>query len=395
MIVRIIILVRLLSLLSCFSLSHSLATDVASLILRQAKLALNIFPSTGRGVQTLVDRPENEHLLKVPLNETVTSSFLEKSTLVEQFSEEQKLAVTLLHLKNNQHPYVSSVLPKKFFGVWSISQEEWAGQPFSQLPRCYRETLQASRNMAFDFSSSMIDEYPMEETLWALSMVRSRSIAVPELADFDGHVPLALIPGLDLFNHQFDSGTVLELTPDQHWTLTSRKSYAAGDQIFLSYGDDKDNWKLLLTYGFAVPNNPNQVAFWTWEDLLDAASTVRPGMFSERVRRSLLMHPQLQLYVSLSEERATFSLDTKTKVPRESLRNGLTMLSSLATQLGFPHDDLLERDVLNCLIEKRKEELRKSLKVFENKLQDTKGDWLPFLSSLELNLNEELSLLSA
>ena len=394
MVVMIIFLIRLLC---SFPFSLSLATDPATLFLRRFNLDVKIFPSTGRGIQTLVDRPENDDLLKVPLNETVTASDLRlgKSTSYEQFTEEQKLAITLLRLKNDKNPYVSSVLPKNFFGVWTLSQDQWEGQPFSHLPRCYRETLQASRNVAFDFSSSMMDDYPVEETLWALSMVRSRSIAVPELAEFEGHVPLALIPGLDLFNHQFDSGTVLELTQDQQWTLTSRKSYKAGDQVFLSYGDEKDNWKLLLTYGFAVPNNPNQVAFWTWEDLLDAAGSVRPGMFSERVRRSLLMHPQLQVYVSVSEERATFSMDTKTKLPRESLRNGLTMLSSLTTQLGFPHDDLLERDLLNHLIEKRMEELRTCLKGFNAVFHDAEGDWLPFLVSLEHNLNDELSLLAA
>lgn len=384
----------MIRLLCSFVVVLSLAPDAIAPLLRHSKLDVKIFPSTGRGIQTLVDRPENDCLLKVPFNETVAASLFSKSTLLDQLlSEEHKLAVTLLRLKKDLHPYVSSVLPKNFFGVWMLSQEQWVGPPFSHLPRCYRETLQASRNMAFDFSSS-IDDYPKEETLWALAMVRSRSIAVPELAEFEGHVPLALIPGLDLFNHQFDSGTVLDLSKDRHWTLTSRKSYKAGDQLFLSYGDDKDNWKLLLTYGFAMPNNPNQVAFWTWEDLLDAASTVRPGMFSERVRRSLLVHPQLQLYVSLSEDRATFSLDTNTKVPRESLRNGLTMLSSLATQLGFPHDDLLERDVLNVLIEKRIEELRNCLEGF-SLFQDSEGDWLPFSSSLELALKDELSRLVA
>mmetsp|Transcript_27364 Transcript_27364/g.54784 ORF Transcript_27364/g.54784 Transcript_27364/m.54784 type:complete len:201 (-) Transcript_27364:127-729(-) len=120
--------------------------------------------------------------------------------------------------------------------------------------------------------------------------------------------------------------------------------------------------------------------------------------FSERVRRSLLMHPQLQLYVTLSEERATFSLDTKTKLPRESLQNGLTMLCSLANQLGFPNDDLLERDILNCLIQKRVDDLRKCLEGFDNgrtMFQGPDSDWLPFFKALELNLKDELSLLAA
>lgn len=387
------------------SLSPNLIPDASEaylyLYLRPSKLGLKYFPSSGRGIETLVERSPDTVLLEIPVNETVstrTGTFSLQDNVGNfyshgQFSEEQKLALILLRLKRNEHPYVCTVLPKRYFGIWTLSEEAWQSRPFSLLPRCYRESFQATRDTGLHFASS-IKEYTMDEILWAMSMVRSRSIAVPELAEFDGHLPLALIPGIDLFNHGFHAGTFLQLSENNYWTLTSSQSHKVGDQIFLSYGDDKDNWKLLLTYGFAVTNNPNKLAFWTWEDLLDAAGTVRPSMFSDRVRRSLLQHPQLRIYVSSTEDRATFSLDMKTKLPRESLKNGLTMLSSLASQLGFPDDDKLPQDVLACLVENRIQQLTACLEEFE--MPTSLGeDWLSFLNSIELTLKDELSLLAA
>jgi hypothetical protein len=208
----------------------------------------------------------------------------------------------------------------------------------------------------------------LDDWQWAFSMVRSRSVAVPELEWDDNRemesIQLALIPGLDLCNHQFGAGTVLQLSKDDYWTLFSSQSYAAGDQIFRSYGDDKDNLKLFLTYGFVVDDNPNNLAFWSWQDLLEVASSVRPGTFSERIRQSLLNHPQLKEYVTPSESKAAFSFDLKRRVPRESLQNGLTMLSSLATQLGFPDDTALPQDALDGLIQARISELRAILEDF-------------------------------
>lgn len=366
--------------------------------LSPSQLQLTNFPSTGRGIKTLVDRSPGEVLLKIPVNETITETVAADlpigETVQQQLSQEQKLALTLLGLKEDGHPYVGSVLPKEHFSIWTLPQDAWNTPALSKLPRCYRESFQATRDMVSNFASAVKDDWKFDDAVWAFSMVRSRSLAAPELApdDSDQPAPLALIPGLDLFNHQFDSGTVLQLT-DGYWTLRSSRSYKADEQIFLSYGDDKDNLKLLITYGFAVKNNPNKLAFWTWEDLLEAAGAVRPSMFSERVRRSLLLHPQLTSYVALTEDRATFSFDAATKRPRESLQNGLTMLSSLTAQLGFPEDDYLQRDVLDHLIQSRVEDLNACLGGFQT--DAFPAEWLPFLASTKLVLEEELSSLAA
>lgn len=375
-------------------------------------LELYNFPETGRGVRTVVDRKPGDLVIQIPIEDTITvsstiaasagkkkpnlmTSFLEENGDKTDLSEEQLLALALITLRKDDHRYVS-VLPKTHLGVWTMPSTLFQNLC---LPRCYQEFFQATRNTVFDFMSNADvsdDKITSNDIQWGFSMVRSRSLAVPELEDDD----LALIPGLDMFNHEFDSGTTLQLVLDdnndsddnqKYWTLISSKPYKAGDQIFLSYGDEKDDWKLLQTYGFAAtPKNPNALIFWTWEDLLDAASQCRPTMFTSRVCKSLLNHPQLTAYASMSEQRAIFSLDGRTGEPRESLQTGLTLMMSLASQLGFPNDENLPNEVLTRLVENRLREIHECSKGQSSRHDETlSSEWKPFWDSIQRVLKQE------
>ena len=383
-----------------------------------------------RGIRSLKDRSPGDVLLEIPLKDTITVNQI-RSRLAscardgnEEYNEEESLAIGLLRLRDEAaDPYVSNVLPKKHFNVWTLPADLWEITS-AVLPRCYAETFAATRQRVNKFaiqiaeatSTNSGDAFTLDDALWAFSMVRSRSLAVPELEDDNanaGHM-LALIPGLDLMNHAFGSGTKLQLVVDDSnegslmskWVVTSSDSITAGDEVFLSYGDDKDNWKLLLTYGFCVPENPNAVVFWTWQDLLDAAHEVRPDTFTEPVCRQLLRHPQLEAYTVTSEQRATFSYDASTDTPRESLQNGLTMLNSLAAQLGKPEseNDALATQVLGELRRKRLEDLligQNRLKDQQSKLEkrsdkpENYSEWQPFFQSLRIALESEQRQLEA
>ncbi|KAL3924489.1 MAG: hypothetical protein SGILL_001014 [Bacillariaceae sp.] len=425
-------------------------TDASDKYLGPFGLQLHNFQDTGgRGVQSNVDRPVGELLLEIPVEDTITSSQLKSSSSVTTASDndlfavlfqhangaEERLAIELLRRRDqNKDPYIKEVLPKEHYNsIWTLPDDLWDALRSKCLPRCYLETFQATRDRVMDFCTRMLaaqeqmkqpqqpQKYSVDDFLWAFSMVRSRSVAVPELqpeasdvaaaTGDDNHlsqVPLALIPGLDLLNHDFDKGsaTQLQLVKEEQkgndkdsktsWWVSSNKPIEAGEQVFLSYGDDKDNWKLLLTYGFAVSDNPNSLVFWSWRDLLDAASKVRPTIFQERVCAQLLRHPQLQAYTTLSEDRATFSFDAKHKQPRESLSNGLVMLANLVTQLGQPSDDKIGDDVLRELIRQRiddlqrcQEELEKQIKSIDDDDVKQRKGWIPFLGSLQVAINQE------
>ena len=334
-----------------------------------------------------MNRSPGDILLQIPLDDTIVA----KETS-DDFSQEQRLALVLLEGLKKGHPYISNVLPKDHFSFWTLPSSLWENlKPV--IPRCYRESFQATRSMVLDFCSEIEREgYTMEEILWAFSMVRSRSMAVPELRNDDDTLPLALIPGLDLFNHAFDSSTLLHLEK-QKWTLTSSKPLAAGDQVFLSYGDDKDNWKLILTYGFSTKTSKNPLVFWTWEDLLQAAGSVRPSVFPSNVQKQLLNHPQLyESYTKLSENRATFSYNPLEKKPRESLEKGLMMITSLATQLGHGGDTTLASDVLFQLLNSRIGELKDARTKLNSEIP---SNWKPFVESLFTVIEEEETHLKA
>jgi len=388
-----------------------------------------------RSVRTMKNRSAGDILLEIPLEDTITvdrirsrlsSCARDGNDNDNNDDEEEALALGLLRLRDEtSDPYVANVLPKKHFNVWTLPGNIWK-ETSTVLPRCYAETFDATRQRVHKFATQIAatntntntnDEFTLDDALWAFSMVRSRSLAVPELEDDNistgNGMPLALIPGLDLLNHAFGSGTKLQLvigdsngasekSESSKWVVTSSDSILEGEEVFLSYGDDKDNWKLLLTYGFAVPNNPNAVVFWSWRDLLDAAQKVRPNTFTDFACRQLLRHPQLEAYTVASEQRATFSYDVQANAPRESLRNGLTMLSSLASQLGKPEteSESLGKQVLEELRRRRLEELRDGQSRLKDQLAERSklldehenyvySEWKPFFESLRVALESE------
>eukprot|EP00536_Pseudo-nitzschia_multiseries_P003230 jgi/Psemu1/185360/e_gw1.48.53.1 len=396
-------------------------------------------PDVERRVRSLVDRSPGDVLLEIPSEDVLTAerirSRLEASCAANGDDsdsdsgnsvsnsvsnsddifdgEEEALALELIRWKQQGlDRYVSEILPQKHGNAWTLPPDWWKVVE-AVLPRCYSETFAATRQRASQFAVSAATARAVspDEALWAFSMVRSRSLAVPELQTEQDtermRMPLALIPGLDLLNHRFGSGTTLQLVVDDdgdddgdgdnddrsRWVVSSSESITAGDEVFLSYGDDKDNWKLLLTYGFCLPDNPNAVVFWTWEDLLDAAHAVRPDPFSETVCQQLLRHPQLGAYTVRSEDRATFSYDSGTGEPRESLSNGLAMLNSLAAQLGKPEPDptALSERVLGELVRRRVEELEEGRTLLEEHLaaNDKPSEWDGFFESLRVALQTE------
>ena len=408
-------------------------------------------PSSYRGVKTLADRQYGEMILEIPTQEVILASdFLEggvdeisdffHSDTDKEWTEEQIIALGLLSLRKESHDidrviYVNRILPQQqHYAVWTLPQDLW-DDVRGLLPRCYRESFEATRSHVSNFVQQTTDvqnqkhdsmkssfRFSKDEILWSFSMVRSRSVAVPELTiqeegEGGSSPPLAIIPGLDLFNHRFNAGTQLNWIPDDElWAISIASSvgsssenpvFKKGQEVFLSYGDDKDNWKLLLTYGFALRDNPNQVAFFTWEDLLDSAHRARPTIFTKRTCQQLLKHPQLQRYVAISEDRATFSYDSTKDQPRESLVNGITILSNLAAQLDSGSHDSLPNDVLHDLIRQRCIDLESSMEILrkhKNRKEDVARsvdgtdsltEWQPFIDSVRLALEEELVTLKA
>ncbi|XP_037078832.1 SET domain-containing protein 4-like [Pollicipes pollicipes] len=64
----------------------------------------------------------------------------------------------------------------------------------------------------------------------------------------------ALAPFLDLFNHAPDATMRCRLSPGGCYELVTEDAFAARSQVFINYGPH-DSLRLLLEYGFVVPDN--------------------------------------------------------------------------------------------------------------------------------------------
>ncbi|CAJ1946454.1 unnamed protein product, partial [Cylindrotheca closterium] len=127
--------------------------------LKPFDLELHNFPDTGRGIRTIVDRSPGDILLQVPVEDTIIADInnvtkISRNEYYNSLSQEQQLALTVLyHLRsggddqrddNHHHPYVSTILPKEHYAIWNLPESIWDDL---ELPRCYRETLLATRQM--------------------------------------------------------------------------------------------------------------------------------------------------------------------------------------------------------------------------------------------------------
>ena len=105
---------------------------------------------------------------------------------------------------------------------------------------------------------------------------------------------------LDLFNHRSGARSKLARRGEV-WELTSRDEYAEGEQAFISYGGELDNLHLLLTYGFALADNPHPVLLFGTAELLAGCAMARPELFSPEVVE--LLAAQLEQAATLDAAR--------------------------------------------------------------------------------------------
>merc|ERR1711998_410393 len=105
-------------------------------------------------------------------------------------------------------------------------------------------------------------EFTWEDWHWARTIVTSRSFGY-DLKDGDPLLgtqrvrDISLIPFLDLANHK--ECNVSWYTLNGVFNLYSDETYHAGDEFFISYGDNLDNQHLMSYYGFVMDDNKNLV----------------------------------------------------------------------------------------------------------------------------------------
>jgi hypothetical protein len=409
------------------SLSASSIDGTAPLWIKERLDAFNLqvaaFPETGRGLQTTKDRSPGDILIIVDQDSTLTASLIlsRYSSIREaaehslrkfnqRFTDEQILSMGLLQLRQEEDRYACS-LPELQYSVLFMPEEMK-----HCFPRCYQQLVDATCSyvtglyenacQVLNFSSQE-SSFSREDFCWAFATVRSRSVGLAgasnSLVDQElialggGGECRALLPALCLLNHRVGATSLLEFSASQQeWTLRSMDTYQAGDQVFISYGDERDNLKTLLTYGFCVGGNPEALAFFDVDDLLHASASVRPNIFPPPILD--LLRKQLK---QAGNDCALFAFDGTSRKPRPSLAGGLHMIKTVAEKLlstastasAIDLENLtatLEQEILDCMIKERKIELSNCLEMI-NSLGGNLGDvgWEGFLSSVRVLIDEE------
>ena len=157
------------------------------------------------------------------------------------------------------------------------------------LPRCYAACCAAAAERAAAHhgacaracAAAGVAPPARGAFLDALAHVSARAFAVddeafrlrpPRHPHVRHHAPAArraLLPLLDLLNHRDGARVRLERS-EKAWRLVADDAYAAGGEVFNSYGA-RGNLELLLNYGFAVVDNPQRRVAFDADDLVAAA----------------------------------------------------------------------------------------------------------------------------
>lgn len=377
-------------------------------ILTPHKLDVHSFEGSGRGLRTLRDRSPGEVLLSVNDAQVVTADrILEAEPVLKaiaqhaahsgptRLNEEHVLCLFLLsnQLEDSTGPWAQYVgaLPEVQPGPLSMHDEA------ALLPRCYELVVDAALRHAraqchvcilavraacegADLGPKLLSdltelyEQLSEQTyLWAFATVRARSIEVsgslsgvasPLLAAPPRHGSVrALFPGLDMLNHRPTAKTTLYKRASGAWELVSRDAYRRGEQVYATYGP-RDNLKLLMTYGFALRDNPVREVYFDTEDLVVAFREARPAVFNPVVASLVLA--QLNAVSSAGGDEGDmplFGFDASALRPKESLAGGLRLMAELTKTLsddGEEGDDLMEV-ALCAMLRTRLEEARGKL----------------------------------
>jgi hypothetical protein len=395
-------------------------------------LEVHEFPDTGRGLRTTRERVPGEIVMAID-NAITCDTILERYSPIrrlvkaaaakseratsshQKMTQEQVLALGLLEMmgcgEDDFHAYAQT-LPTEKISVMTLPKS------LQQcLPRCYSDSIDASKstvqslyNQVLTCNASLLKDTnsawtppDFDDFLWAFGTVRSRSVSADELppnplvTTASETTTMMLLPGLDLLNHQSGVDVSLEYLSDtKTWQLSTQQAYKKDQEVYLNYGE-RDNLKMLFTYGFcAMPpeNGPNDnIALFDLTDLLQASSAARPTIFTPAIIPRI--EPQLVTAVggNVGEQRAMFSLEDDG--PRESLLQGMGMMQQVAQQLpGSSADDDITINILTKLKEQRQMELIQGLQKLQSPDLAVPKGWQGVKASIGILLQAEWDLLN-
>ena len=274
-------------------------------------LKVGEFSLTGRGIYARRDFRENDLLIELPVTQLISMITVEEDAafcqlVLDALPSEAKvmttqclLALYILYLQNHgRHSAYIATIPKLFSVPYFCPANEIAEMipEIRQKVRSQQETIQCTfTRLERAFASAIcgccgntlkgiLDLNSFE---WAYFAVNSRTVYFDTSQFSNQHAAiysllsdaprLAMAPFLDLLNHTTGVATRQEhrwLSSTQAvYRLFTKTPVRKYEQIFISYGA-LDNVKLLVEYGFFIPNNPHDLFDFDLDEIEAATGTI-------------------------------------------------------------------------------------------------------------------------
>ncbi|CAG8568164.1 5702_t:CDS:10 [Racocetra persica] len=219
----------------------------------KTKLTLAKFDGIGRGMMATKDIVAGEILISVPLRLIITPKFSSNTLLSDHIScnitdpklnAHQSLALYLIlerhkNTKSSIYPYIQ-MLPKSFDTIPICFDLEL----LELLPNNLKEDVK-SQKLKFQEDFRSVCKFLKNQLNSNINITYNEFLWGWLCA-----------PMLDFLNHNFNAKTKGEFNKlTQCYEIITFTSWKKGQQVFINYGPH-DNFKLLLDYGFTIPNNP-------------------------------------------------------------------------------------------------------------------------------------------
>lgn len=282
----------------------------------QNKTRLNVkdFGEMGRGVYSKRDIMENDLLIELPYNLLISYSTMENDEeFIGLFNEEalkelkQKvpfqtlLAFYLCYQKSLGEssiwaPYLN-MLPKSFTTPYFCTKEEICFLPDYIL----EETATQNQTIMKSFQALLemlkfqeMHRFYLRDYKWSFFVCSSRCFFIDMkvlkilcgnffMRILEDQPNMALLPFVDIVNHSNDVGTRTQLSRSEMfiklfsdklknnevsmtYRIYTETPLKKNEQIFINYGSF-NNTKMLLEYGFFIPDNKNDLLEFTLSDI--------------------------------------------------------------------------------------------------------------------------------
>jgi len=239
-------------------------------------------PQYGFSLVTRQAIPAGTQVLNIPKKTALHRSIVYETVPLieilfkeEDIAEETLMAIFFAHMKKKLNLKKPTSLLGAHIGLMFYGEEQplpsnkqnpegcgwWEVEGERELAEILEKEWQLIKRKVTR-SNLKVDEKGFKR---ALLVVMARGFTF----NIEGDDNLAIIPYLDMFNHDPNGGCSITLYKKglgDYFEVKTTRDYEKGEQIFIDYGGFA-NRKLLAEYGFAIENNPQDVIIFTSDAL--------------------------------------------------------------------------------------------------------------------------------